>query len=215
LEQGADRTAAAEKLPQGCRLQTKWLHINMKQALSLLSLILLSLSPVQAAETFEIDPIHSSVLFKIRHLNVADFHGRFNEIKGNVSFDKDSPEKSAVTAEVAVESVDTHNDKRNQHLKSPDFFNAKQFPTISFKSTKVEKSGDIFKITGDFTLHGVTKSITVDFKKVGEGKGMQGELRAGGGTEFTIKRSDYGMTFMQNAVGDEVGIILSLEAVKK
>jgi polyisoprenoid-binding protein YceI len=187
----------------------------MKKALLLLVLTLLRLSSVQAAETYEIDAVHSSVLFKIRHLNLADFYGRFNEIKGSVSFDKDSPEKSAVTAEVAVESVDTHNDKRNQHLKSPDFFNAKQFPTISFKSTKVEKSGDIFKITGDFTLHGVTKSITVDFKKVGEGKGMQGELRAGGGTEFTIKRSDYGMTFMQNAVGDEVGIILSLEAVKK
>jgi polyisoprenoid-binding protein YceI len=185
----------------------------MKTTFSLLALILLS--SVQGAETYEIDSVHSSVVFKARHLNVADFYGRFNEIKGNVSFDKDNPEKSSVTAEVAVESVDTHNDKRNQHLKSPDFFNAKQFPTIGFKSTKVEKSGDAFKVTGDFTLHGVTKSITVDFKKVGEGKGMQGEIRAGGGTDFTIKRSDYGMSFMQNAIGDEVAIFLSLEAVKK
>jgi polyisoprenoid-binding protein YceI len=187
----------------------------MKTAFSLIALSVLSISSLQAADTYEIDAIHSSVLFKARHLNVADFYGRFNEIKGNVSFDKDSPEKSSVNAEVPVESVDTHNDKRNQHLKSPDFFNAKQFPTISFKSTKVEKSGDAFKVTGDFTLHGVTKSITVDFKKVGEGKGMQGETRAGGATEFTIKRSDYGMNFMLNGLSDEVGIILSLEAVKK
>jgi polyisoprenoid-binding protein YceI len=187
----------------------------MKTALALAALTFLPYSAVQAADTYEIDPIHSSVVFKIRHLNVADFYGRFNEIKGSVSFDKDSPEKSSVTAEVPVESVDTHNDKRNQHLKSPDFFNAKQFPTISFKSTKVEKSGDAFKVTGDFSLHGVTKPITVDFKKVGEGKGMQGEMRIGGGTEFTVKRSDYGMTFMQNGIGDEVTIILSLEGVKK
>jgi len=153
---------------------------SMKKSLSLLALSLLPLSAVQAAETFEIDPVHSSISFKVRHLNVADFYGRFNEIKGTVSFDKDAPEKSSVTAEVAVESIDTHNDKRNQHLKSPDFFNAKQFPAISFKSTKVEKDGDDFKVTGDFTLHGVTKSITVEFEKVGEGKGMQGEMRAGG-----------------------------------
>jgi len=187
----------------------------MKKALSLLALSLLPWSAVQAADTFEIDPVHSSILFKIRHLNVADFYGRFNEIKGTISFDKESAEKSSVTAEVPVESVDTHNDKRNQHLKSPDFFNAKQFPTISFKSTKVQKEGEDFKVTGDFTLHGVTKSITVEFEKVGEGKGMQGETRAGGKAEFKIKRSDYGMNFMLNGLGDEVEITLSLEGVKK
>jgi len=187
----------------------------MKQVLSLFALSLLPLSSLQAAETYEIDAVHSSVVFKIRHLNVADFYGRFNEVTGTVSFDKENPEKSSVIADVKVESVDTHNDKRNQHLKSPDFFNAKQFPTISFKSTKVEKAGDAFKVTGDFTLHGVTKSITLDFTKVGEGKGMQGEQRVGGGAEFTIKRSDYGMTFMQNGLGDEVRIILSFEGVKK
>jgi polyisoprenoid-binding protein YceI len=201
-------------LPPANRPATHKVH-NMKKVLSLLALSLLPISALQAADTFEIDPVHSSVLFKVRHLNVADFYGRFNEIKGTVSFDKDSPEKSSVTAEVPIESVDTHNDKRNQHLKSPDFFNAKQFPNISFKSTKVEKAGDDFKVTGDFTLHGVTKSITVEFEKVGEGKGMQGEIRAGGKTEFKIKRSDYGMNFMLNGIGDEVEITISLEGVKK
>jgi polyisoprenoid-binding protein YceI len=201
-------------LPPANRPATHKVH-NMKKVLSLLALSLLPISALQAADTFEIDPVHSSVLFKVRHLNVADFYGRFNEIKGTVSFDKDSPEKSSVTAEVPIESVDTHNDKRNQHLKSPDFFNAKQFPNISFKSTKVEKAGDDFKVTGDFTLHGVTKSITVEFEKVGEGKGMQGEFRAGGKTEFKIKRSDYGMNFMLNGIGDEVEITISLEGVKK
>lgn len=202
------------ELPITVRLQTDASH-QMKTTLSLLALALLPLSSIKAADTFEIDPVHSSVLFKIRHMNLADFYGRFNEIKGTVSFDRENPGKSSVTAEVPVERVDTHNDKRNQHLKSPDFFNVKQFPTITFKSTKVEKDGEDFKVTGDFTLHGVTKSITVEFEKVGEGKGMQGETRAGGKTEFKIKRSDYGMNFMTNAIGDEVEITLSLEAVKK
>jgi polyisoprenoid-binding protein YceI len=116
---------------------------------------------------------------------------------------------------VPIDSLDTHFPKRDQSLKSPDYFNAKQFPTITFKSTKVEGSGDTFKVSGDFTVHGVTKPLTVDFKKVGEGKGLQGEARAGGETRFTIKRSDFGMNFMQGAVGDEITIILSLEGEKQ
>lgn len=187
----------------------------MKKAFSLLALSLLPIASLQAADTFEIDPVHSSVVFKIRHMNLTDFYGRFNEISGTVNFDQADASKSTVSAEVKVDSVDTHNDKRNQHLKSPDFFNVKQFPTITFKSTKVEKSGEDFKVTGDFTLHGVSKSITVDFKKIGEGKGMQGETRVGGVAEFTIKRTDHGMNFMTNALGDEVGITLGLEGVKK
>ncbi len=125
------------------------------------------------------------------------------------------PSKSSVELTVPVESVDTHFDKRNQHLKSPDFFNAKQFPTLTFKSTKVEGSGNTYKVSGDLTLHGVTKPITVEFKKGAEGKGMEGEIRGGGETRFTIKRSDFGMTFMAGALGDDVNIIVSLEGVKQ
>ena len=149
------------------------------------------------------------------HLGVTNFYGRFDELAGDVVFDKENPAKSSVNVTVQTESLDTHNPKRDQHLKSPDFFNSKQFPTITFKSNKVEASGDTYKVSGDFTLHGVTKPITVEFKKLGEGKGMQGEARAGGETKFAIKRSDYGMTFMPNGVGDEITILLSLEGVKQ
>jgi polyisoprenoid-binding protein YceI len=169
----------------------------------------------RGADTFKIDPVHSSVLFGIKHLGVTDFYGVFKDISGTVTFDKADPAKSSVDLTVPVESIDSRNPKRDQHLKSPDFFNAKQFPTLSFKSKKVEASGDTYKISGDFTLHGVTKPITVEFKKGGEGKGMEGEVRGGGETRFTIKRSDYGMTFMQGALGDEVSIILSFEGVKQ
>ena len=171
--------------------------------------------PARAADTFKIDPVHSSVVFSVVHLGVTNFYGRFNDIAGTVTFDAADPSKSSVDISVPVESIDTHNDKRNQHMKSPDFFDAKQFPTLAFKSTKVEGSGTDFKVTGDLTLHGVTKPVTVSFKRGTDGKGMQGEVRGGGETHFTIKRSDYGMTFMQNALADEVNIILSLEGIKQ
>src|SRR5437868_11860885 len=137
-----------------------------------------------AADTFKVDPGHASAVFSVQHLGVSNLYGRFNDISGTVVFDKDIPSKSSVELSVAVESLDTHFPKRDQSLKSPDYLDAKQFPTITFKSTKVEGAGDAFKVSGDFTLHGVTKPLTVDFKKVGEGKGVQGEARAGGETRF-------------------------------
>src|ERR1700726_333847 len=168
-----------------------------------------------AADTFKLDPVHSFVLFSVQHLGVANTYGRFNDISGVVVFDKESPSKSSVELSVPVESLDTHNSIRDKSLKSPDFFDAKQFPTMTFKSTKVEGSGDTLKVSGDLTIHGVTKPMIVDFKKGGEGKGVFGEMRGGGETRFTIKRSDFGMNFQQGAVGDEVNIILSLEGIKK
>jgi polyisoprenoid-binding protein YceI len=178
--------------------------------------VLLSLAGLTAhADTFKIDPVHSSIAFSIKHLGVTDFYGRFNDVSGQVVFDKADPSKSSVEVTIPVESIDTHNEKRDQHLKSPDFFNAKQFPTIVFKSKSVEGSGDTYKATGDLTLHGVTKPLTLEIKRGPDGKGMEGEIRGGGEARFTIKRSDFGMNFMQGALGDEVTVFLSLEGVKQ
>ncbi len=168
-----------------------------------------------AADTFKVDPVHSFVLFSVQHLGIANTYGRFNDLSGTVVFDKDNPSGSSVELTVQVESIDTHNSIRERSLKSPDYFDAKQFPTMTFKSTKVEGSGDRLKVSGDLTIRGVTKPVTVDFKKGGEGKGVFGEMRGGGETRFTIKRSDFGMNFQLGEVGDEVTIILSLEGVKK
>jgi polyisoprenoid-binding protein YceI len=167
------------------------------------------------ADTFKIDPVHSSVIFSVKHFGVTDFYGDFKEATGTVVFDTADPSKSSVDVSISTESLDTRNEKRDQHLKSPDFFNAKQFPALSFKSTKIEGSGDTYKVTGDLTIHGVTKPVTVDFKRGADGKGGKGEVRGGGETRFTIKRSDYGMAFMQGPVGDDVNIVLSLEGVKQ
>jgi polyisoprenoid-binding protein YceI len=165
-----------------------------------------------SAETYKIDAVHSQVIFRIGHLGVSKIFGRFNTTEGTFVTD-DDPSKISFEATVSVDSLDTGNPQRDKHLKSPDFFNAKQFPEITFKSTSVAKSGDTYQITGDLTLHGVTKSITVPMTKIGEAKTMAGE-RAGFGTEFTVKRSDYGMNFMPGAVGDDVELLINLEGVK-
>jgi polyisoprenoid-binding protein YceI len=166
------------------------------------------------ADTYKVDPVHSSVVFGIKH-SVANFYGAFKDISGTVTFDAADPSKSSVELTVPVESVDTRNEKRDQHLKSPDFFNAKQFPAITFKSSKIEGSGDNYKISGDLTIHGVTKPVTVDFKRGADGKGGQGKTVGGGEARFTIKRSDYDMKFMVGPLGDDVSIILSLEGPKE
>ena len=170
---------------------------------------------VHAADTFKIDPVHSSVVFSVMYLGVSNFYGRFNDVSGTFVLDTADQSKSSVELTIPVESVDTHNEKRDQVLRSPDFFNAKQFPVMAFKSKQVESSGDTYKVTGDFTLHGVTKPLTLEIKKGGEGKGMEGEIRGGGETHFTIKRSDYGMNFMQGQLGDEINIVVSLNGIKQ
>jgi polyisoprenoid-binding protein YceI len=177
--------------------------------------VLLSLAGLTAhADTFKIDPVHSSIVFSIKYL-VSDFYGRFNDVSGQVVFDKADPAKSSVELTIPVESIDTHYAKRDQHLKSPDFFNAKQFPAIVFKSKSIEGSGENYKVTGDLNLHGVTKPLTLEIKRGPDGKGPEGEIRGGGETRFTIKRSDFGMNFMQGALGDEVTVLLTLQGVKQ
>jgi polyisoprenoid-binding protein YceI len=188
---------------------------NLMRVFSLiLAAVLVAPLTTLAAENYKIDPIHGTVVYRITHLNVGNAYGRFNEPTGMILYDKENPSNSTFTFEVQTAKVDTANPKRDQHLQSPDFFDAKQFPTISFKSTKVEGSGDDFKITGDLTLHGVTKSITVNTKKTGESQTQMG-YRTGWEATHDLKRSDYGMTGLQGAVGDDVHLVISFEAVKQ
>ena len=125
---------------------------------------------VHAADTFKIDPVHSSVVFSVTHLGVPIFTAASTTSKARWFSTRQTLRRARSNVTIPVESVDTHNEKRDQHLKSPDFFNAKQFPVMTFKSKKVESSGDTYKVTGDFTLHGVTKPLTLEIKKGGEGQ---------------------------------------------
>lgn len=169
--------------------------------------------PSRSADAYQVDSVHSSMVFRVKHMGAANFYGRFNSIAGSFTLD-DDPAKNAFDVRIQTESVDTAQAKRDQHLKSPDFFNARQFPTITFKSTSVKKMGDAsFDVTGDLELHGVTKSVTAKVTKTGAGT-ARGRQIAGVEAELNIKRSDFGMTYGLDSLGDEVYIIVSLEGAK-
>jgi polyisoprenoid-binding protein YceI len=172
---------------------------------------------LRAEETHQVDPVHSTMVFKVKHLGTSNFYGRFNDISGNFVFDPGEPKKSSVAIEVKAESIDTNNAKRDQHLKGPDFFAVKQFPAIAFKSADVKKSPDgSFEVKGQLTLHGVTKDLTLKVEQTGSGKDPFGAgKRTGFETTFKVKRSDFGMKFMPEAIGDEIDVIVSLECTSK
>ena len=165
------------------------------------------------AEAFVVDPVHSSVHFKVKHNDAAYFYGRFSELSGEFTFDAEDPSKSEVRIEVQAGSVDTRNDKLNSHIMSPDFFDAKQFPIVSFTSSKIEQIDEaLYKVTGEFAMHGVTKEITIEMEHVGTSEGRSGKI-IGFHTIFTVNRRDYGMNYGRpEMLGDDVEIILSIEA---
>ena len=167
--------------------------------------------------TYEIDTAHSMILFRAKHNNVSYNYGRFNEFTGKITTDEFAS-MGMVEFEVKSASVATGNEKRDQHLRSSDFFSAKQFPVITFKSTKVsakEGEEDVLEVTGDLELHGVKKSITVDVEITGRAKGKDGESLIGFESIFTIKRSEFGMTYGMGPVSDDIRLIVSIEAKHK
>ena len=171
-----------------------------------------------AAMTYEIDTAHSMIVFRAKHKGVSYNYGRFNEFTGELMVDETDMSKSTVAFEVKTASVDTANKKRDQHLRSSDFFSAKQFPVITFKSTKVnmkEGTENVLEVTGDLELLGVKKSITVDVEITGKGKGRDGESLIGFESIFTIKRSEFGMTYGAGSVSDDIRLIVSIEAIQK
>lgn len=181
--------------------------------IALSSVLTFSLSSF-ASEKYELDNQHTSILFKVGHLGVSNVYGMFTDASGTVIFDEKSPSKSSVNVTVKVDSIFTKVKQRDNHLKSPDFFNSKQFPLMTFKSNKVEKINNTsFNVTGNLSIHGVTKSVSFVFNKTGEGKNPQGQKIMGGDTTFKIKRSDFGMNFMQGpgGISDEITLILAFE----
>jgi polyisoprenoid-binding protein YceI len=173
-------------------------------------------SQALAAEKYKADPVHSSVVFRIKHANSAYFWGRFNEPAGEFTLDQTDPAKSTFSVELQAAKVDTNNERRDNHLRSPDFFNAKQYPNISFKSTSVKKLEDNrLEVAGDLTLHGQTKPVTAIVELVGKGQFPPGTQRAGVEATLNVKMSEFGIKGMPGALGDEVRIIVGLEGVKQ
>ncbi len=167
-------------------------------------------------ETYDIDPVHSFAVFKIKHLNLGYVWGRINGPMGSIVVDEADVSRSSVSITLKTENIDTHNKDRDQHLRSPEFFNVQQFPTLTFKSTSIRKSGEnAFEVVGLFTLLGKPKEISVLLRRVGSGQDPWGHHRTGFDGAFTIKRSEFGMTHMPDGIGDDVQIFLSVEGVRK
>jgi polyisoprenoid-binding protein YceI len=184
---------------------------------------LLSVLPalaLAAPTTWDVDPTHSQVGFAVRHLVISNVRGEFSRYEGKVVLDDADPTRSTVAATLDASSIDTRVADRDAHLKSPDFLDVAKYPAITFKSTKVAKGGkDRLTVTGDLTLHGVTKPVALDVTTGPEVKGMFGETRRAFSATAKIDRKDFGLTWNKlveagPAVGDEVTLTLDLEVVK-
>jgi polyisoprenoid-binding protein YceI len=189
----------------------------------LLACLTLAIPAIAGAASYQMDPVHSNIQFKIRHLTVSNVTGTFNKIKGSATMEGEDP--STLKVEVAIEaaSVDTGNEKRDQHLRSPDFLDVAKYPAITFVSKKVAKAepGKL-KVTGDLTIHGVTREITVDLEgPTSEVKDPWGGFRRGATATARIDRRDFGITWNTPLdsggllVGNEVSIYVEVEWVKK
>lgn len=170
-----------------------------------------------STSTWTIDPNHSQVNFSIKHLEVSTVRGSISGVTGSVVWDEKNPSNSSVQATINTTTVSTNNGKRDGHLKSPDFFNVKKFPTMTFKSTSVTSANGKLQVIGDLTLTGVTKSVTlaVDGPTPPQ-KGMDGKLVTGFSATGTLKRSDFnfGSKFGSPTLGDDVQFTIDIEAGK-
>ncbi len=163
---------------------------------------------------YAIDSSHTSVTFTVDHMGYSRLVGGFNDVSGIINIAEKTD--SSMNIEIKTASIDTNHAKRDIHLKSPDFFNAKQFPVIRFTSPlHIDESKEIVTLTGELELLGVTKPIELALHKGKEGEDPWGLYRIGYNANVTLKRSDYGMNFMQGGVGDDIAISISVEAIKQ
>lgn len=189
----------------------------MKTVLFAAALLASVATTAQAAPVaYKLDPAHMSVAFIVNHLGFSNVIGRFNTAAGEVSFDKDAVQNSALKVTIDTASVDTAHAKRDEHLRSPDFFNAKEFPQITFKSTKVEKTGDkTGKLYGDLTMLGTTKPVVLDVTFNKEGVSPASKLETVGfSARGTVKRTDFGMKYGAPYISEDIQLLIEAEATK-
>jgi polyisoprenoid-binding protein YceI len=192
----------------------------MKSRLTALAASALLVTGIAAAQTstWTIDPAHSQSNFEIRHLGVSNVRGSISKIAGKVEWDEKNPSKSSVVADLDATTINTTMDARDTHLKSPDFFNVAQYPTIHFQSTKVTGAAGHLKVEGNLTLAGVTKPVILDVDgPVPPQKNQKGNLISGFEATTVIKRADFnfGPKFAPPMLGDEVKITIDVEMDKQ
>jgi polyisoprenoid-binding protein YceI len=185
--------------------------------------IAIALPVLANADTWHIDPAHTNVEFTVRHMMISNVKGQFQKTAGTITVNGNDPATAKIDATIDATSIDTRVEKRDAHLKSPAFLDVDKFPTITFKSTKVEADGPgKWKVTGDLTLHGVTKPVVLEVETTGTPiTDPMGNTRAGASATTKINRSDFGLKWNQAIegggvmVGDEVAISIDVEAIKK
>jgi polyisoprenoid-binding protein YceI len=177
--------------------------------------------PAAAADTYNIDKAHSEVLFTVKHL-VSQVTGRFQDFDGKIVIDRAKPEASSAELTIKATSVNTDQAKRDEHLRTPDFFDVAKFPEITFKSTKVaSKAKDAYEVTGDLTIHGITKPVVMAVSFLGDIKDPMGNEKAGFAATTTINRKDFGVLWNKAldqggyVLGDDVKITINLEVAKQ
>jgi len=189
-----------------------------KLLLNLIASASLALACANASDTYKIDPVHSSITFSIRHLGINNVKGRFKEYEGAVVLDNGTIAEANGT--IQVKSIDTGVQKRDEHLLTADFFDAATYPTITFKTKRVEGSGDQLILFADFTMHGVTRELRLPLKLSGPIKDPRGMVRIGLESKTQLNRKDFGIKYHQVletgalALGEEVAFEINAEAVK-
>ncbi len=193
----------------------------MKRILPLTALLAAVIPALAFPATYDIDPAHSQSTFTVKHLVISNVRGEFGKTTGTVVIDDADPTRSSVQATIDTTSITTREPKRDAHLKSPDFFDAEKYPTMTFKSTKVERAGEgKYKVTGDLTIKGTRKPVVLDVTgPTQEIKGMMGETRRAVSATTRINRRDFGLNWSKMVeagpvVGDDVNIEISAELVK-
>lgn len=196
------------------------MHVSFKKSFAALMAAGMLGSFAQAA-TYKLDAAHSTIGFSVRHMMVSNVKGSFGEFDGTIEFDENDPASMKASAVIQVASIDTANEKRDDHLRNEDFFDAPQFPTITFETTRVEGTLPNLTLVGNLTIKGVTKEVSIPVEVGGPITNPWGSVIIGlsGGT--TINRQDFGLTWSKAldgggvVVGDEVRLILEIEAIKQ
>jgi len=188
--------------------------MRLKSLLAAVLLLAGVQAPLQAAE-YEIDPAHSFVEFRIQHLGYSWLYGRFNDVSGSYTHDVDDPEASEITVKIDPASVDTNHAKRDKHIRSEDFLHVDEYPNASFKSTSYTGTAEEGTLKGELTLHGVTKPVTIEMKKLGEGKDPWGGYRSGFIGTTTINRKDFGIDYELGPASWEMELELGIEGIRQ
>ena len=178
----------------------------------LVPIIVMHTTPA-AAQKYKIDNDHTSIVFAISHFGFSYTYGRFNQCSGSFDMVNGKPGEQGFDFTIDARSIDTNCEERDEHLRSPDFFDVDQFPEITLKTTSIEAGNKEFKVNAELTIRGQTRPVVLPMRLVGAGRGPFGKQRAGFFTKFTLKRSDFGMDKMLGGIGDNVAVTFSFEGV--